>query len=62
MVLKRYKFFCLEDTFVSILEFENEKKKILMGLLIRDSEPYFKDMINSLSNNNKYSIRSNIIN
>lgn len=63
MILKKYRVFGLEDTVVSILEFENEKKsKNLVGLLIGDPETDELYVINNLSTNNKYNIRGNIIN
>ncbi len=63
MILKKYRVFGLEDTVVSILEFENEKKsKNLVGLLIGNPATDELNIINNLSTNNKYTIRGNIIN
>ena len=55
MILKKYRVFGLEDTVVSILEFENEKKsKNLVGLLIGNPATDDLNIINNLSTNNKY--------
>lgn len=63
MILKKYRVFGLEDTAVSILEFENEKKsKNLVGLLLGNPATDELNIINNLSTNNKYTIRGNIIN
>lgn len=63
MILKKYKIFNLEDTILSILEFENEEKnKRITGLLIDDSVMIKSNIINNLTINSKYNIRGNIIN